>query len=107
MRQSVRGSTKPRAGKAAVIQRLFHNVPGKSSGWFRKGRRDQVKAMVDAYLDLEKATIAQKTVEKYQMLLTELEKIFQVARAWKLDVLRKPEKRLKSRNGLMTSFCPK
>lgn len=94
MRQSVWGTSKPRSGGASVIQRSLRKIQGKSSGWFRKGRRDKLNIMVEAYNTLEMQYVgSKKSVQGYQTLIVELDKIWQAANQWKLDVLKKdPEK---------------
>jgi hypothetical protein len=78
----------------ATIQRAIKPLPGASSGWFRKGRRDKINAMVEAYNTLEiQSSGSKRTVESYQKLLPEIQKIWQAAHEWQLDVRAKhPDK---------------
>jgi hypothetical protein len=96
MRQSVWGSARSASGKtgAAVIQRTLKKLPGKSSGWFRKGRRDKLNNLVEAYNVLEMNSVgSKKSVASYQNLIAKLDEIWQAANQWKLAVLKKtPDK---------------
>jgi hypothetical protein len=91
MRQSV---WRTGNSSSTSIQRTLKKLPGKSSGWFRKGRRDKLNSLVEAYNSLEMATIgSKKTVAGYQNLLTSLNEIWKAAHDWKLATLKKtPEK---------------
>jgi hypothetical protein len=94
MRKSVWGSSRPQAGGSRTIQRSLRKLPGKSSGWFRKGQRDKINDMVEAYNTLEMNFVGnKKSVQGYQTLIGELDKIWQAAHKWKLSVMKKaPDK---------------
>ena len=50
------GETLPSASESAgdqTIQRQIKKLSGASSGWFRKGHRDKINEMVDAYNIME------------------------------------------------------
>lgn len=85
--------THPKGG--LTIQRAIKPLPGKSSGWFRKGHRDKINELVEAYNEREKtqASGSKKSVEAYQALLPDIQKIWQDANAWYLDTMKgSPEK---------------
>ncbi len=94
MRQSAWNTIRPQNGAGSTIQRSLRKITGKSSGWFRKGRRDKLNIMVEAYNTLEMKYVgSKKSAQGYQILIGELDKIWQAANEWKLDVLKKdPEK---------------
>jgi hypothetical protein len=96
MRQSAWGSSRSSSGMtgAAVVQRTLKKLPGKSSGWFRKGRRDKLNNLVEAYNVLEMNSVgSKKSVASYQNLIAKLDEIWQTAHQWKLAVLKKtPDK---------------
>jgi hypothetical protein len=77
-----------------TIQRIIKPLEGASSGWFKKGRRDKINEMVNAYNDLEISMGGSKrSAESYESLLPEIQKIWQAAKAWQLDVMKSsPEK---------------
>ncbi|MBA3875056.1 MAG: hypothetical protein H0X30_38515 [Anaerolineae bacterium] len=77
-----------------TIQRIIKPLEGASSGWFKKGRRDKINEMVNAYNDLEISMGGSKrSAENYESLLPEIQKIWQAAKAWQLDVMKSsPEK---------------
>jgi hypothetical protein len=77
------------AQDGVVIQRAITRLPGASSGFFRKGRRDKINIMVDAYNALEiGASGSKRSVAGYQALLPEIRKIWQAAREWQVDVMK-------------------
>jgi len=85
-------SAKPAVGM--TIQRAIKRLPGKSSGWFRKGHRDKINELVDAY-NMREISLAgsKRTIEGYRSLLPDIQKIWQAANAWHLDVMKgSPEK---------------
>jgi hypothetical protein len=80
--------SEPASGE--IIQRQIEPIEGESSGWFRKGRRDKINIMVEAYNSLEMSLSgAKRTAASYQTLLPEIRKIWQAAREWQMDVMKK------------------
>lgn len=77
-----------------AVQRAIAVIPGKSSGWFRKGRRDKINALVVAYNTLEVETAkAKSTSVGVQKLLTAIQKILTDAKLWLGAVIKAtPEK---------------
>ena len=84
----------PSSESGKPIQREITKLPGKSSGVFGKGRRDKINVMVQAYNKLEMGAVGPKaTIANIQKLLPEIQKIWQAAREWQVDTMKKnPEK---------------
>ncbi len=81
------GRVNPRDG--ATIQRAIKKLPGKSSGWFRKGQRDKINELVDAY-NIREITLSgsKRTAASYTELLPDIQKIWQASQAWYLDTMK-------------------
>jgi hypothetical protein len=77
-----------------AVQRRINKLPGKSSGFFRKGHRDNINALVDTYNTAEaKLADAKPTLASVRALIPEIQKIWNDANAWHIDVMKKsPEK---------------
>jgi hypothetical protein len=76
------------------IQRRIEPIAGKSSGWFRQGRRDKLNAKVAVYNQMENRFAGtNRNVQSFQLLVAKAEEILRDANAWRQAVARsKPEK---------------
>ena len=81
------GHVNPRHG--VTIQRAIKKLSGKSSGWFRKGQRDKINILVDAY-NAREITLSgsKRSAESYTALLPDIQKIWQAAQEWYLDTMK-------------------
>jgi hypothetical protein len=91
-----------------IIQRQIEPIGGKSSGWFRKGRRDNLNAKVAAYNTLEARLTGPKrnTVQSAQLLHSKVEEILRDAERWCQSVTKTPDKEQEIRSWIQSQVVP-